>query len=56
MCDCNRIAIASVRKSRMGGHISCFERGAPLARGAVFLLSRGAGALAWEIHWHGEGV
>ena len=32
-----------------GGHVSSFERRGPLARGAMFLLSRGG------VHWHGGG-
>ena len=39
-----------VRKSEGGGHVSSFERGGPLARGAMFLLSRGGG------HWHGGSI
>ena len=31
------------------GHVSSFERGGPLARGAVFLLSKGG------VHWHAHG-
>ena len=43
MCDL-------VRKSEGGGRVSSFERRGPLARGAMFLLSRGG------VHWHGGSI
>ena len=44
MCDL-------VKKSELGGgQVSSFERRGPLARGAMFLLSRGG------VHWHGGSI
>ena len=43
MCDL-------VRKSEGGGHVCSFERRGPLARGAMFLLSRGG------VHWIGGSI